>query len=57
MTVGDGWRKFDHVASVMFETRSFDNLLGQSVRAGESPTVGEGKMTAALTSWKAIGPA
>jgi hypothetical protein len=28
VAVGDGGRKFDHVASVMFGNRSFDNLLG-----------------------------
>ena len=28
MSVGDGGHKFDHVVLVLFENRSFDNLLG-----------------------------
>ena len=31
---GDG-RNFDHVVSVMFENRSFDNLLGRLYEPGE----------------------
>jgi len=31
----DGGPKFDHVVSVMFENRSFDNLLGRLYQPGE----------------------
>jgi phospholipase C len=31
---GDG-AKFDHVVSVMFENRAFDNLLGRLYQPGE----------------------
>jgi hypothetical protein len=31
----EGGPKFDHVVSVMFENRSFDNLLGRLYEAGE----------------------
>ena len=30
-----GGHKFDHVVSVMFENRSFDNLLGRLYQPGE----------------------
>ena len=35
MTGSDGAHKFDHVVSVMFENRSFDNLLGHLYEPGE----------------------
>ncbi len=34
----EGGRKFDHVVSVMFENRSFDNLLGRLYQPGEVPS-------------------
>jgi len=34
----DGGPKFDHVVSVMFENRSFDNLLGRLYQPGEVPS-------------------
>jgi len=34
---GDG-AKFDHVVSVMFENRAFDNLLGRLYQPGEVPS-------------------
>ncbi len=35
MAAGDGAHRFDHVVSVMFENRSFDNLLGYLYEPGE----------------------
>ena len=35
MAGADGGPKFDHVVSVMFENRSFDNLLGRLYQPGE----------------------
>ena len=35
---GCGGHKFDHVVSVMFENRSFDNLLGRLYDPGEVPS-------------------
>ena len=34
---GESGRKFDHVVSVMFENRTFDNLLGRLYQPGEWP--------------------
>ncbi len=38
MAEAEGGRKFDHVVSVMFENRSFDNLLGRLYQPGEVPS-------------------
>ena len=35
MTGSTGTHKFDHVVVVMFENRSFDNLLGRLYEPGE----------------------
>ena len=35
---GSGDQRFDHVVSVMFENRSFDNLLGHLYEPGEVPS-------------------
>ena len=35
---GSGSQQFDHVVSVMFENRSFDNLLGHLYEPGEVPS-------------------
>ena len=32
---GESGQKFDHVVSVMFENRTFDNLLGRLYQPGE----------------------
>jgi len=32
---GESEQKFDHVVSVMFENRTFDNLLGRLYQPGE----------------------
>jgi phospholipase C len=34
----EGGHKFDHVVSVMFENRTFDNLLGRLYQPGEVPS-------------------
>ncbi len=38
MAGAEGGHKFDHVVSVMFENRSFDNLLGRLYEPGEVPS-------------------
>ena len=35
MAEAEGGHKFDHVVSVMFENRTFDNLLGRLYQPGE----------------------
>src|SRR5437763_3057471 len=38
MAEAGGRHKFDHVVSVMFENRTFDNLLGRLYQPGEVPS-------------------
>jgi phospholipase C len=38
VVAGSGGQRFDHVVSVMFENRSFDNLLGHLYELGEVPS-------------------
>ena len=38
MAGAEGGHKFDHVVSVMFENRTFDNLLGRLYQPGEVPS-------------------
>jgi phospholipase C len=46
---GENGQKFDHVVSVMFENRTFGNLLGRLYQPGEVPSF-EGVLGKELTN-------
>ena len=52
---GESGQKFDHVVSVMFENRTFDNLLGRLYQPGEVASF-EGVLGKELTNPIPAGP-